>query len=177
LTEIVPLSAVHPAAVEALLDAAFGADRHQRTAYRVRAGVDWLPALSFAALDGAELVGSVQCWPVALTGVDGSEAPLILLGPIAVDPARQQGGIGRLLTRTAITAAEAASATPLVLIGDPEYYGRFFDFDAAPASGWSLPGPFEPRRLLVRNPGGVPLPVNGLLGPRGPRFATQRRIA
>jgi predicted N-acetyltransferase YhbS len=64
-----------------------------------------------------------------------------------------------------------------VLIGDPEYYARFFDFDAAPANGWTLPGPFEHRRLLVRNPAGVPLPLGGLLGPGRTRFATQRRIA
>jgi predicted N-acetyltransferase YhbS len=60
----------------------------------VRAGVDWLPALSFAAVDGAKLVGSVLCWPVALTGADGSEASLILLGPVAVDPARSKRASG-----------------------------------------------------------------------------------
>ena len=37
--------------VEQLLDRAFGPDRQARTAYRIRMGMDWLPALSFAALD------------------------------------------------------------------------------------------------------------------------------
>ena len=36
---ITPLSHADPAAVEALLDAAFGPDRHKRTAYRIREGM------------------------------------------------------------------------------------------------------------------------------------------
>ena len=44
----------------------FGPDRRQRTAYRVRAGVAPIAALSFAAFgSGGTLLGSVQCWPVA----------------------------------------------------------------------------------------------------------------
>ncbi len=39
---------------------------------------------------------------------------------------------------------------PQVLIGDPEYYGRFFGFAADQTGRWDLPGPFERRRLLAR---------------------------
>ena len=42
---------------------------------------------------------------------------------------------------------------PLMLIGDPEYYGRFFGFTAARTGAWRLPGPFEQRRLLARGDG------------------------
>ena len=51
MATIVPLSAIDPALVEELLDAAFGDGRHARTAYRIRERMDWLEALSFAALD------------------------------------------------------------------------------------------------------------------------------
>ena len=48
---LLPLSEADPEAVEMLLDAAFGSDRHHRTAYRIREGVTALPMLSLAAFD------------------------------------------------------------------------------------------------------------------------------
>jgi predicted N-acetyltransferase YhbS len=63
---LAPLSEAAPDAVESLLDAAFGADRHTRTAYRIRTGMPVIDALSFAAFDGTALVGSIQCWPIAV---------------------------------------------------------------------------------------------------------------
>jgi predicted N-acetyltransferase YhbS len=51
LSTLIPLDQVDPALVEHVLDEAFGSDRHGRTAYAIRKGTDWLPALSFAALD------------------------------------------------------------------------------------------------------------------------------
>ena len=53
LATIIPLDQVDPSLIEALLDRAFEPGRHKRTAYIVRDGVDWLPGLSFAALNGA----------------------------------------------------------------------------------------------------------------------------
>jgi predicted N-acetyltransferase YhbS len=57
-----------------------------------------------------------------------------------------------------------AGADALMLIGDPEYYGRFFDFTAEHTGDWRLPGPFEPRRLLARGSA-----VPGCAGALGPR--------
>jgi predicted N-acetyltransferase YhbS len=67
VSKIIPLADVDPALVEQLLDAAFEPERRQRTAYKVREGTEWLPGLSFAALDDDDmLAGTIQCWPVAL---------------------------------------------------------------------------------------------------------------
>lgn len=167
---LVPIDQVAEAAVEHLLDRAFGADRHARTAYRIREGVAAIPTLSFAALaaDGT-LLGSIQCWPVALTGDDGSVTPMVMLGPVAVDPETQRIGIGRQLTTTALAAAEATGVAAMMLIGDPEYYGRFFGFTADRTGQWRVPGPVERHRLLARGPG-VP-DVAGMLGPRVPAVA------
>ncbi len=162
---ILPLARADPEDVEALLDAAFGPDRHRRTAYRLRDGVAAVPGLSFGAFDRGLLVGTLQCWPVELAGEEGAE-PLVLLGPVAVLPERQQHGIGRMLMRAALGAADAADADPLMLIGDPEYYARLFGFHAAPTQRWELPGPVERHRLLVRLPAGRTLPVHGRIRPR-----------
>jgi predicted N-acetyltransferase YhbS len=51
------------------------------------------------------------------------------------------------------------------MIGDPEYYGRFFGFSNEATGRWQLPGPFEQRRLLVRCDNPAVLPREGVLGP------------
>lgn len=145
-----PYAEADPIAVEALLDAAFGADRHQRTAYKLRVGLTPLPALSFAAFDGVNLVGVLQSWPVALDA-----EPLVLVGPVAVLPDLQQGGIGRAMMDALIVAA---GDRPMTMIGDPEYYGRFFGFAADATAGWHLPGPVERRRLLAKHAGHLARP-------------------
>jgi len=169
--KLFPLSSQPDSAIEALLDAAFGTDRHGRTAYAIRRGMRWLAEYSYAALgeDGA-LVGLLQSWPVALTDdAGGAEIPLIMVGPVAVSPQSQGEGCGRLLMDRLIHDADARAVAHLMMIGDPEYYGRFWGFSADATSGWRAPGPFEPRRLLLREvPNAAPLPedLSGMLGPR-----------
>ncbi|MFM5884980.1 MAG: GNAT family N-acetyltransferase [Novosphingobium sp.] len=163
---LIPLDNVDPALVEALLDRAFEPERRQRTAYKLRDGVDWLPGLSFAAIDAEEyLVGSIQCWPVALTDESGRRHPLILVGPVAVSPDAQGLGYGKALMTAALGAFDPRAPLPQVMIGDPEYYGRFWGFTAEPTRGWTLPGPWEPHRLLVRTGNPAVLPLEGTLGP------------
>lgn len=163
---LIPLDSVEPALVEALLDRAFEPARRQRTAYKVREGTDWLPALSFAAVDGEEhLAGTIQCWPVALTDLAGKRHPLIMVGPVAVLPEAQGTGTGRALMSASLAALDPRAPLPQVMIGDPEYYGRFWGFSAEPTGGWTLPGPWEPHRLLTRCENPAVLPKEGMLGP------------
>ncbi len=163
---LVPLDSIDPTAVERLLDRAFGPDRFTRTAYTIRGGNEPIAALSFAAVEDGELVGSIQCWPIAL--IDGAwQAALVMLGPVAVEPTHQGDGIGRRLMTQAIDAATAHGLDgALMLIGDPDYYGRFFGFTADRTARWEAPGPVERHRLLAR---GVAVPDSaGMLGPRSP---------
>lgn len=167
---LIPLEAVDPAMIEAVLDRAFGNDRHARTAYRIREGMLWLPALSFAALDEEELlVGTIQCWPIALQTRQG-QVPLVMVGPVAVVPERQGEGFGVGLMSAMIAedarlaSAGGGRALPQVLIGDADYYGRW-GFSAAMTGGWRCPGPYEPQRLLARGAALAAMPVEGMLGP------------
>src|SRR3546814_4127980 len=90
---------------------------------------------------------------------DGTVTPLVMVGPVAVRPDLQRGGHGRALMTHMLEAAEANADGALMMIGDPEYYGRFFGFTADATGAWDLPGPFEKRRLLARAVNGHALPV------------------
>lgn len=169
---LIPLSAVDPGMVEAVLDRAFGPQRRARTAYRIRAGSDWLETLSFAALDTDDLlVGTIQCWPIALRTPDTNDAPgvrvpLVMVGPVAVLPERQGEGFGQGLMAAMLDVQRDmdGAVLPQVLIGDPDYYGRW-GFSAFHTGGWRCPGPYEPERLLARGTALPTLPREGMLGP------------
>lgn len=165
---VIPLDNVDPALIEEVLDRVFGEDRHGRTAYKIREGMDWLPALSFAALDDDDmLAATIQAWPVALTDPRGRAHPLIMVGPVAVLPEHQDQGYGRAMMAALASGLNPAAPLPQVLIGDTEYYERF-GFTNAFTGGWKCPGPWEPARLMVRTDRPEMLPKEGLLGPWRP---------
>ena len=170
MSTLVPLSAIDHDLVEQLLDAAFGEDRHARTAYRIREGMSALDTLSFAAIDDeGYLAGSIQLWPVALTDAHGRAHPMVMVGPVAVMPGRQGEGFGKALMGASLGALDAsvdqgAAPLPQVMIGDPAYYERW-GFVADHSAGWHCPGPFDPKRLLVRSANPAVLPTGGMLGP------------
>jgi predicted N-acetyltransferase YhbS len=167
LTSIIPLVQIDPALVESLLDESFGNARKERTAYKVRKGRERLEGGSLAAVDADEneLVGSIQCWPTALTDENGKSHPMIMVGPVAVHPNCQSEGVGKALMAALLAEVQQGETLPLVMIGDPEYYERFFGFSAERTQGWKLPGPWDPSRLLARVDTNVALPEKGQLGP------------
>ena len=157
MPELAPLDVVQPVKVERLLDDAFGADRFGRTAYLLRKFSKPIASLSFAILEDDNPIGSIQCWPVRI-----GDFPIVLVGPVAVTPDLQGKGIGHQLMHAMLDAAASLGEPVMVMIGDPEYYGRF-GFTSELTGGWTLPGPWEPRRLLARNAKGVTVPQVGML--------------
>ena len=79
-------------------------------------------AISLVAVDGGELVGHVVFSPVTIGGVD---LGWFGLGPVAVRPNRQGSGIGQALVRAGLARLIALGAKGSVVLGEPEYYGRF----------------------------------------------------
>jgi len=130
------------AAREALLDCAFGDNRQLRTCQRLREGRAPAEGLALSAVRHARLVGTLRLWHVSAGGV-----PVLLLGPLAVDPACRGFGLGAVLTHQALALASARGHGAVILLGDASYYGRF-GFSASKTAELSLPGPFERERLL-----------------------------
>jgi predicted N-acetyltransferase YhbS len=138
-----PEASVDAEAIERLHERAFGPGRFARTAYRIREGAPHLLDLSFTALVGTLLVGSVR-----LTPVRAGEQPGLMLGPPTVDPAFENRGIGRALIERAHEAARAAGHELVFLVGDEPYYGRF-GFKRVLRGQLAMPGPVDPDRLLA----------------------------
>ena len=161
---IVPATTGDLTAIDALLDEGFGADRRGRTAYRLRECASPVAGLSFVARDGDRLAGSAQTWDIALRAADGASFGLWLLGPVAVAKGWRGQGVATALIRAILSGVDARDPQPrgVLLIGDESFYGRF-GFSAVRTGGWSLPGPVDPARLLLR--GGAGLPATGQLGP------------
>ena len=78
-------------------------------------------ALSFVAERDGAIVGHVafsECW------VEGGEARVALLGPLAVSASHGREGIGGALVNEGATRMARAGMPRTVLLGDPAYYGR-----------------------------------------------------
>lgn len=83
LIELTLVAAMRVATIDALLGRTFEPRRRTRTSYKVRSDAAVVSALSFAAIDGGELVGTVQCWPVCYVLDACAPVPLMMVGSIA----------------------------------------------------------------------------------------------
>jgi predicted N-acetyltransferase YhbS len=131
-------------AVEALLDHAFGSERHRKTAQRLRDGQRPARGLALVARDGGAVVGTVRFWPVRI----GRRHRALLLGPVAVDAAYRRRGIGAALIQAGLARAKALGHRAVILIGDAPYYSRF-GFAALQTAAMKLPGPVDRARFLA----------------------------
>ena len=98
-------TAADKAAADALIERAFGPGRLVKVSERVREIARFRPDLSFAAFQGDVLTGSVRLWDIAVGG-----APLVFLGPLAVESGARNAGTGAALVNRACEAAAASGA-------------------------------------------------------------------
>src|SRR3954470_10449849 len=138
-----PESADDAAAIERLHERTFGPGRLAKTAYRIREGMEHKPELSFTARIGTLLVGSVRLTPVRI-----GTTKALLLGPLTVEPPFRERGIGRKLIERALVEAKQKGHRLVVLVGDEPYYAKS-GFKRIPKGTATMPGPFDPARLLV----------------------------
>ena len=130
--------------VEALIDRAFGPGRFTKVSERVREFATFAPELSVCAWSEGRLLGVARMWRIHVGG-----RPATFLGPFAVEQGERNAGFGARLIARACEAAAAAGETHVLLVGDEPYFDRT-GFAAAPARGVVMPGPVDPRRVLVR---------------------------
>ena len=100
---IEPEAAADAAAVEAVVLDAFGPGRFAKTAERLREGS--VPIAGFVAREGGRLIGSVRLWSVAV-----GNRRAAFLGPIAVDAAFRETGVGARLVEDETEKRQALHA-------------------------------------------------------------------
>ena len=140
---ILPETKEDAEAVERLHERTFGPGRYAKTAYRLREQVPHSIDLSFTARIGTLLVGSVWLSPVRI-----GETKALLLGPLTVEPAFRERGIGQVLIARALEQAGKNGHRLVILVGDEPYYAKS-GFRQVPSGRVIMPGPVDPARLLV----------------------------
>ena len=143
MVEISLQTASDEAAIEMLMEGAFGAARHNRSVWMLRLTPP-VADLSLVLRDGGAIMASLRFWEVQL----GSQI-VLLLGPLAVQPELRGRGYGRIIVADGLARARAIYKWPLVLVsGEPEYYPKF-GFEPALPYQLDWPGFIEPERLQI----------------------------
>jgi len=140
---ILPETNEDAAAIDRLNARTFGPGRFAKSAYRLREQVAHRLDVSFTARIGTLLVGSVRLSPIRI-----GEAKALLLGPLTVEPAFREQGVGQALIERALKEAKAKGHRLVILVGDEPYYGKA-GFKPVPPGRAIMPGPVDPARLLV----------------------------
>lgn len=157
-----PERAADVAAIRAILESAFPSSAEARLVDALRASGKL--AVSMIAADASGPVGHIAFSPVTV-----GEAAGLGLAPMAVLPAHQNKGVGALLVREGLASCTQLGCGFVVVLGEPEYYGRF---GFARASNYGLDNEYgvdEAFMALELKPGSLP-PEGGLVR-YAPEFA------
>ncbi|WP_231564818.1 GNAT family N-acetyltransferase [Paracoccus halophilus] len=127
------------AGISDMLNRSFGSTKEARLVDMLRR--DGHLALSMVAEAAGTIIGHVALSPIA------ADFPALALAPVAVHPAVRGRGIGGALIRA---AQETFEDHAIVVLGAPEYYGRF---GFAPAQ---LASPYAGPHLLATGCQGLP---------------------
>jgi len=117
---------------------------------RLRDDPAWSARLTLVAeVDGA-LAGAVTTsYGILTADADGTPGVAVAaLGPVGVHPRLHRRGVGSALMHAVIGAAEAVDEPALVLLGSPDFYGRF-GFVAASSVGIRAPDPAWGKHFQV----------------------------
>jgi predicted N-acetyltransferase YhbS len=157
---ILPETPDEAAAIERLHERTFGPGRYAKSAYRLREKVGHRLDVSFTARIGTLLVGSVRLSPIRI-----GDTKALLLGPLTVEPAFRERGVGHALIERALSEATVKGYRLVILVGDEPFYGKS-GFKPIPPGRAIMPGPVDPTRLLVAelSPGAF----DGVSGPIRP---------
>jgi putative acetyltransferase len=136
----------------------------------IRRSAHFVPDLSLVAELNGQVVGHLLLSRVELLPEAGGDpVPLLALAPMAVSPMHQSRGIGTLLMRAGLALAEnRAAEAAVVVLGSPEFYGRFGFRSAADAGvggPWTSPAGVFQVLLLEPADDGRGLPAGTVTYP------------
>lgn len=152
--------------VEALLDAAFGPERAEKSSHTLRENSPAIPYLSRVARVDGTVAATVRFTPVNIVDrLFGRGLNALLLGPLAVSPDCQGLGLGSAMMNHALELVDTSGYETIILVGDLAYYERF-GFASCMPRLVTMPGGRDAHRLLVRSKSGASeLPMIGAVQP------------
>lgn len=145
-----------------ILEAAFPTPAEARLVDALRASGNLV--VSMVAADASGPVGHVAFSPVTVGDARG-----LGLAPMAVVPAHQNRGVGALLVREGLASCGSLGCGFVVVLGEPEYYGRF-GFTRASALGLDNEYGVDEAFMVIELKAGA-LPADGGLVRYAPEFA------
>jgi putative acetyltransferase len=114
--------------IRRVVRAAFPSDAESKLVDALRA--NGKATISLVAVDGDDVLGHILFSPVTTT--PPSDAKRIGLAPVAVRPDVQSQGIGSKLIQEGLRVCRELGFDYCVVLGDPNYYGRFGFEKASP---------------------------------------------
>lgn len=100
-----------------------GCDEHYLV-HKMRRDPAYLPELSLIAEADGKIAGGIYYMRSCVKG-DDAEFPTLIFGPLCVDPAYQNRGIGGRLIRESAALARQAGYKAIIIFGEPDYYPRY----------------------------------------------------
>lgn len=101
-----------------------GCDEHF-LAHILRDSPDFVPELDCVAVHNGHVVGNIMYTRAKIVLDRGGEKEVLCFGPLAVAPAFQRQGVGGRLIEHTKALARALGYSAILILGDPDYYGRF----------------------------------------------------
>ena len=103
------------------------------------------PIVSLVAEENSEVVGHIMFSPVSLSG--NPDLKMMGLGPMAIAPEYQRGGIGSALVRSGLRRCRQLGFVAVVVLGHPDYYPRF---GFSPSSRFDIDSEYEvPQEVFM----------------------------
>ncbi|WP_312652133.1 GNAT family N-acetyltransferase [Proteiniclasticum sp.] len=99
-----------------------GCDEHYLV-HRMRKHEDHLPELSRVAVKDGKIIGYIM-YSKARVASETETHEVLTFGPLCVDPQWQGFGVGELLVKETMKAAEEIGYKGIVIFGEPDYYPR-----------------------------------------------------
>lgn len=100
-----------------------GCDEHYLV-HMLRKSKDYIPELSRVAEYKGEIVGTIM-YSKAYIDDDINKTEILSFGPLCVDPAFQNKGVGSMLLETTMKLARDAGYIGIVIFGEPGYYPKY----------------------------------------------------
>ena len=137
------------AAIRRVVSAAFGSQVEADLVEGIRASPECVPELALVAEVNGAVVGHVMISGALLRNDAGSRS-IVMLSPLAVDPAHQRHGVGGDLVRAAVALADERGEPLVVLQGSSKFYSRFgFEYSTPHGIDMHLPHWAAPESAQV----------------------------